>query len=112
MKMLSALTLSAALVAFAPAAQAGKVVIPVYQNQTAINNGTQNQGAGGSGNASQTGVLEQSNQQSQAVNVYVPNDFRGKVQTTYFNGDKGFKGERGNSFYNRRDGRGFQPGNR
>lgn len=108
MKILSALTLSAALVAFAPAAQAGKVVIPVYQNQTAINNGTQNQAADGTGNAGQTGVLNQSNQQSQAVNVYVPDNFRGKVQTTYFNADKG---ERGNSFRNRRDGRGYQQGN-
>lgn len=85
-RALFAAILTGGALSLAPAAYADRIVIPVFQNQTAINNGSQGQYAGGGyGNTSQTGVLNQSNQQSQAVNVYVPDDFHGSVRTTYVN---------------------------
>jgi len=103
----ASLVFSAVLLSAIPAAYAGRIVIPVYQSQVGVNNGTQNQ-AGGGGSA-QTGVLSQTNQQSQAVNVIVPDNFRGSVRTIYINGGDGSGGLRGNSFFRRRDGSGFQP---
>jgi hypothetical protein len=97
------LAFSAVLFCAIPAAHANRIVIPVFQNQSAVNNGTQNQAGGGG--STQTGVLDQSNQQSQTVNVIVPDNFRGNVRTIYING--GFL--RGNSFLHRRDGNRFQP---
>ncbi|MBC7882654.1 MAG: hypothetical protein H7Y37_15260 [Anaerolineae bacterium] len=104
---LASLTFSVVLLSAIPAAHAGRIVIPVYQSQVGVNNGTQNQ-SGGYG-STQTGVLDQSNQQSQAVNVYVPDNYRGSVRTIYLNGGEPSSAARGNSFYNRRDGKGFQP---
>lgn len=98
---------SVVLLSAMPAAQAGRIVIPVYQSQVGVNNGTQSQA--GVGGSTQTGVLSQTNQQSQAVNVYVPDNFRGSVRTIYVNGGNGSGGSRGNSFLRRRDGSGFQP---
>ncbi|MBW4698232.1 MAG: hypothetical protein KME03_10125 [Aphanocapsa lilacina HA4352-LM1] len=70
------------LVATAPAAQADRIIIPVFQSQTSIIRGTQAQGAGGGGGgASQSGALNQASGQSQTVNVYVPEDFDGNVTT-------------------------------
>jgi hypothetical protein len=104
---LASLAFSAVLFCAMPAAHAGRIVIPVFQNQSGVNNGTQNQTGGGG--STQTGVLDQSNQQSQVVNVVVPDNFRGSVRTIYINGGDGSNGFRGNSFFNRRDGNGFQP---
>ncbi len=103
----ASLAFSAVLLSAIPAAHAGRIVIPVFQNQSGVNNGTQNQ-AGGNG-STQTGVLSQSNQQSQAVNVIVPDNFHGSVRTIYINGGDGSAEPRGNSFFHRRDGNGFQP---
>jgi len=106
-KIIAACT-ALAVLALAPAAHAGRIVIPVFQNQSAVNYGTQNQGAGGyGGNTTQSAGLEQVNAQSQTVNVYVPDDFRGKVQTTYVNRPENRPANfSGRSFERRRDGRG------
>ncbi|UFP95042.1 hypothetical protein [Gloeobacter morelensis] len=70
------------LVAVAPAAQADRIIIPVFQSQTSIIRGTQAQGAGsGYGGSSQSGALNQASGQAQTVNVYVPEDFDGNVTT-------------------------------
>jgi hypothetical protein len=79
----------------APMALAGgKIIIPVNQNQTAVNVGNQNQQAGGgAGNTTQTGVLDQGISQSQNVNIFVPESFKGKVQVrdgAQGNGNQGF----------------------
>jgi hypothetical protein len=80
----------------APMAMAGKIIIPVTQNQTAVNTGTLNQQAGGgAGNTTQTGVLDQGISQSQNVNIFVPESFRGKIQVRdgaqgQGNGNQGF----------------------
>jgi hypothetical protein len=104
---LASLAFSAILFCAMPAAHANRIVIPVFQNQSGVNNGAQNQiGGGGS---TQTGVLDQTNQQSQTVNVIVPDNFRGSVRTIYINGRGASGGFRGNSFLRRRDGNGFQP---
>ncbi len=93
------------VLANAPMALAGgKIIIPVNQNQTAVNVGNQNQQAGGgAGNTAQTGVLDQGISQSQNVNIFVPESFRGKIQVRdgaqgQGNGNQGFgRGEeRGN----------------
>lgn len=112
-------SLFALTVWIAAPAYADRIVIPVVQTQTAANNGSQGQFAGGgTGDTSQVQVLDQSIQQSQAVNIYVPDNYRGVVKSTQVNiPDKSlakssqfrFDGSaRGNSFLNRRDGRGVQ----
>lgn len=83
------------VLAHAPMALAGgKIIIPVTQNQTAVNVGNQNQQAG-AGNTAQTGVLQQDISQSQNVNIFVPESFRGKIQVRdgaqgQGNGNQGF----------------------
>jgi hypothetical protein len=80
-------------------AMAGKIIIPVTQNQTAVNAGTLNQQAGGgAGNTTQTGVLDQGISQSQNVNIFVPESFRGKIQVRdgaqgQGNGNQGNQGQ-------------------
>jgi hypothetical protein len=90
-----------------PAAHAGRIVIPVFQNQSGVNNGTQNQT--GSAGSSQTGVLDQSNQQSQTVNVIVPDNFRGSVRTIYIGGGDGSGNFRRNAPQRRWETDRFQP---
>ena len=87
----------------APMAMAGKIIIPVNQNQTAVNAGTLNQQAGGgAGNTTQTGVLDQGISQSQNVNIFVPESFRGKIQVR-----DGAQGQgNGNQRFERGEGRG------
>jgi hypothetical protein len=82
---------------------AGKIIIPVNQNQTAVNAGTLNQQAGGgAGNTAQTGVLQQDISQSQNVNIFVPESFRGKIQVR-----DGAQGQgNGNQGFDRGEGRG------
>jgi len=87
-----------------PSAWAGPIIIPVRQNQTNINVGTVGQNAGG-GTATQTGVLTQTNQPTQTVNVYVPENYKGNVRPVYLPGNGNLE-ERGRSFLHRRDGRG------
>jgi hypothetical protein len=99
------------ILAQAPMAMAGKIIIPITQNQTAVNVGNQSQQAGGgAGNTNQTGVLQQDISQSQNVNIFVPESFRGKVQVGNGNqgngnGNQGFeRGEdRGNGYGHDRD---------
>jgi hypothetical protein len=97
------------ILAQAPMAMAGKIIIPITQNQTAVNVGNQSQQAGGgAGNTNQTGVLQQDISQSQNVNIFVPESFRGKVQVgngNQGNGNQGFeRGEgRGNGYGRDRD---------
>jgi hypothetical protein len=97
------------ILAQAPMAMAGKIIIPITQNQTAVNVGNQSQQAGGgAGNTNQTGVLQQDISQSQNVNIFVPESFRGKVQVgngNQGNGNQGFeRGEdRGNGYGHDRD---------
>jgi hypothetical protein len=86
----------------APMAMAGKIIIPVTQNQTAVNVGNQSQQAGGGGNTAQTGVLQQDISQSQNVNIFVPESFRGKIQVR-----DGAQGQgNGNQGFDRGEGRG------
>jgi hypothetical protein len=106
-QFLASLTFCAVLFAAMPAAHAGRIVIPVFQNQSGVNNGTQNQ-AGSSG-STQTGVLDQSNQQSQTVNVVVPDNFRGSVRTIYIGGGDASGGLRRNAPQRRWDTDRFQP---
>ncbi|MGA7952378.1 MAG: hypothetical protein WCA07_02550 [Gloeobacterales cyanobacterium] len=88
-----------------PMAMAGKIIIPVNQNQTAVNVGTQNpQAGGGAGNTTQTGVLQQDISQSQSVNIYVPESFQGKIQVRDGAQGQG-NGNQGQGF-DRREGRG------
>ncbi len=105
-KMIRSMTAVATLfmLANAPMALAGgKIIIPVNQNQTAVNVGNQSQQAGGgAGNTAQTGVLDQGISQSQTVNIFVPEDFRGKVQVR-----DGAQGQgNGNQGFERGEGRG------
>lgn len=105
-KMIRSMTAVATflLLANAPMALAGgKIIIPVNQNQTAVNVGNQSQQAGGgAGNTAQTGVLDQGISQSQTVNIFVPEDFRGKVQVR-----DGAQGQgNGNQGFGRGEGRG------
>ncbi len=91
------------VLANAPMALAGgKIIIPVTQNQTAVNVGNQSQQAGGGGNTAQTGVLQQDISQSQNVNIFVPESFRGKIQVR-----DGTQGQgNGNQGFDRGEGRG------
>lgn len=85
------------VLAHAPMALAGgRIIIPVNQNQTAVNVGNQSQQAGaGAGNTAQTGVLNQGISQNQNVNIFVPESFQGKIQVRdgaqgQGNGNQGF----------------------
>jgi hypothetical protein len=91
------------VLANAPMALAGgRIIIPVTQNQTAVNVGNQSQQAGGGGNTAQTGVLQQDISQSQNVNIFVPESFRGKIQVR-----DGAQGQgNGNQGFDRGEGRG------
>jgi hypothetical protein len=98
-KMIRSMTAVATFLVLANAPMAlagGKIIIPVNQNQTAVNVGSQSQQAGGgAGNTAQTGVLDQGISQNQTVNIFVPEDFRGKVQVRdgaqgQGNGNQGF----------------------
>jgi hypothetical protein len=91
------------VLAHAPMALAGgRIIIPVTQNQTAVNVGNQSQQAGGGGNTAQTGVLQQDISQSQNVNIFVPESFRGKIQVR-----DGAQGQgNGNQGFDRGEGRG------
>jgi hypothetical protein len=98
-KMIRSLSAVATVLVLANAPMAlagGKIIIPVNQNQTAVNVGNQTQQAGGgAGNTAQTGVLDQGISQSQNVNIFVPESFRGKIQVRdgaqgQGNGNQGF----------------------
>lgn len=84
---LASLAFSVVLLSSAGAAHADRIVIPIFQSQVGVNNGTQNQAGGGASN--QSAALGQSNQQSQTVNVVVPSNFQGNVRTVYSNGGGG-----------------------
>ncbi|WP_017327343.1 hypothetical protein [Synechococcus sp. PCC 7336] len=82
--------------ATAPAAIAGKIVIPVQQTQSAVQVGDlEQQAGGGNGSTSQTGILEQQIDQTQILNINVPDDFRGNIRVQPESGSRGGRSGRG-----------------
>jgi len=92
-----------AFVLLAPSVLAGPIIIPVRQNQTIVNVGSQGQIAGG-GITDQNATLNQVNQPTQTVNVIVPENFKGNVRPVYLPSNANL-GERGRTFLDRREDR-------
>ncbi|MBD2102646.1 hypothetical protein [Leptolyngbya sp. FACHB-261] len=99
------LSVTSLMMGLSPAQAGDKIQIYANPQQTAVQNSTQGQTAAGSGGANtQTAVNQQGIQQNQSVNIYIPENYDGKVQVRDAN--------RGRQGHQNQPNRGNRRGNR